>query len=91
MAYQLVVNDMEEKKMIKSDVEELLICSCSLVKEVLSNLSRGLKKGREQILQVQEREQQEQKPRDKEGLELSRNTEEAAVVTEAVNKEQRRL
>lgn len=91
MAYQLVVNDMEEKKMIKSDVEELLICSCSLVKEVLSNLSRGLKKGREQILQVQEREQQEQKPRDKEGLELSRNTEEAAVVTEAVNKERRRL
>lgn len=91
MAYQLVVNDMEEKKMIKSDVEELLICSCSLVKEVLSNLSRGLKKGREQILQVQEREQQEQKPRDKEGLELSRNTEEAEVVTEAVNKEQRRL
>lgn len=91
MAYQLVVNDMEEKKMIKSDVEELLICSYSLVKEVLSNLSRGLKKGREQILQVQEREQQEQKPRDKEGLELSRNTEEAEVVTEAVNKEQRRL
>lgn len=90
MAYQLVVNDMEEKK-TKSDVEELLICSCSLVKEVLSNLSRGLKKGREQILQVQERGQQEQKPRDKEGLELSRNTEEAEVVTEAVNKERRRL
>ena len=78
-------------------MEELLICSCSLVKEVLSKLSRGLRKVREQILQVQEgeecrqREQQEQKPRDEEGLELSRNTEGAEVLTEAVNKECRRL
>lgn len=85
------------EKKTKSDVEELLICSCSLVKEVLSNLSRCLKKVREQILQVPEgeecrwREQQEQKPRDEEGLELSRNPEGGEVLTEAVNKECRRL
>ena len=37
------------------------------------------------------KDQQEQKPRDEEGLELSRNTEGAEVLTEAVNKECRRL
>ena len=82
-------------KKTKSDVEELLICLCSLVKEVPLKFEQGPEESkganptgaRGRTLQAEGRARP--KAQRQECLELSGNTQEAEVVAEAVSEELR--